>query len=151
MTKRVNTDSTEFKNYDDEIRLLDIKHREKMASLQEAMEQMTETYIEERAKLVETKTRETILGKADSDYLTAFIDIEQAGKFINRSTGWIYRNVYDCDKQEVNNDNLVPAHRKGNRWFFLRKELQDWMMMGCSRSLSVEEKAKEYINSHPKH
>lgn len=144
---------TKLKNYDDEIRLLDIKHKERVDGLNKTIEEITEKWAKEREEIVRRKV-EKELALSSVDYLQEFIDIELAGKFIKRSTGWIYQHLYDVDSKEPTELRNVPAHRRGNRLFFIRKELQDWMMQKksistpVSNNSEVERRANEYLAKH---
>lgn len=144
---------TNLRNYDDEIRLLDIKHKERVDSLNKTIEEINEKWANERAEIVRRKV-EKELALSSVDYLQEFIDIDLAGKFIKRSTGWIYQHNYDVDSQEPTEVRNVPAHRRGTRLFFIRKELQDWMMQKKSLNApavdnsEVERRANEYLSKH---
>lgn len=151
MKRERNTEDTRCQSYDDEIMLLDAKHREKMDSMEKVMRDMQDQYIKERCKLIESKTKHNILSENTSNnYLTEFIDIELAGKFIKRSAGWIYRNMYDVDTQEPVDDRSVPAHKKGKRYFFVRKELQEWMFGGNTTNNLIESQVQAYLSANPK-
>lgn len=140
---------TNMKSYDDEIKVLDIKHKEKVDNMHKVIEELTEKYIKERQALVEKKVRKEL--QCDTiDYLEEFIEIDEAKKYIKKSAGYIYQHLYDKDTQEPSNGRFVPAHKRGTRYFFIRKELQDWMMQKDKelRNNEVEKRANEYLASH---
>lgn len=135
-------------SFDDEIKLLDIKHKEQMDNMQSVMDDLQKKYIEERTKLIETKVRSEF--EADShDYMNDFIDVALASKYIRRSQGWLYRSIYDVENEQPTATKCVPAHKRGTRYYFTRRELQDWVLGGRKNAVNeIEKKAQEYLATH---
>lgn len=141
---------TKSMSYDEEIASLDAKHQEQMDSMSKAMQTMQSNYMAERCRLVEIKVRKELVGNATENYLDEPIDVELCAMFIRRSTGYIYKNLYIVGKEQPTKERNIPAHRKGGRYLFTRRELREWLLAGDCEQQQVEKEAQAYLQANPK-
>ena len=74
-----------------------------------------------------------ITGKTEFDIM----NVEQASEFLNLAIATIY---------DKTSKNLIPHKKKGNKLYFIRKELENWILDGnIKTSEEIDAEAMDYV------
>jgi excisionase family DNA binding protein len=69
--------------------------------------------------------------------------VAQAAAFLNLSVGTVYLKVSNRE---------IPVNKKGNRLYFYKSELEDWVKGGRKKTLAeLHQEAQEYTRKRPKY